>query len=539
MNRNNNANTKNLPITGNVLDAFKALLDLVPKNDGTRSFIQLASDAYDVALPLTTNTQETTIKLTHNDHMISQINDSFMQITQTVTIQIPSLTAYHNTADDVTNTPYLFIGYKGSNQIFRQMKILLDGKESTGYMSQECQREGFAFSTLKPANEKRGKRGIHTTYDSVINMLPDVCGVYVPLTDFKNSNKSTTITIKALVPLSDLLPLQAFSIYPPNICGNLSAKVQFNPNSLVWCMVPPKAVLDYHNFLNNTALTLDTEYDDIKGYYHFFHQINDPGYIVDFSATDTHVRATVTPIVTAFSVTQFRTQHMGFGVTQETYNEIINLFRNNPVIIPAQQLQYYAYTAPEVSGLNASIQFAFENVETLTLAFPRTSNQVTVFTNPCVRNLQLNINDKLYPPTAVSTITDIDPEFLVYQLNASDLDGCIEPTQSYIQSLVMPQHSAAGVRYPNTSYDNTDFLCNFSLERSQGGNVFDGFTTKDNVNVKLMFSPVYTGNNDTYFIPDPTNTALHPPGVQVWLCRDTFWVLSAGDVKYMSRGTPK
>ena len=540
MNRTNNANSKNLPKSGNILDGFKALNDIIPHNDGTRSFIQLASDAYDISLPLSGETSETTIKLTHKDHMISQINDSFLQVTQNITIQIPQLTTYLPVTQDDTTIPYFFFGYKGSNQIFRQLKVLHEGRENTGYMSQECIREGFAYSNLKPITEKRGKRGIHSTYEAVSVMGTDVCGVYVPLTSFKNGSNSATIQIKSLIPISDLLPFQAFSIYPSKLCGELAAKVQFSTAGLVWCMVPPQAVLDITNFMNNSALTLDTTYAAVKGYDRFFHQIGDSGNIIDYvDALLTSDLARITPIVTGFTVTQFRCQHMGFGVSGETYNAIQDYLRSNPVLLPAQQLQYFSYTAPDASGLNASIQIPFENVETLSLMFPTTTNQRTVFTNPCVRNLQMNIDDKLFPPTAVSTITEIDPEFLVYQLNASDLDGCIEPTKSFIQSIVMPRHNSSGVRFANTSFDNTDFMCNFALERSQGGSVFDGFNTTTAVNVKLQFNPVYSGANDVYYLPDSTNTSLHPPGVQVWLCRDTFWVLGLGEVHYMNKGTPR
>jgi len=109
MNRNNNANTKNLPTSGNLLDAFQGLNDIIPTNDGTRSFIQLSSEAYDISLPISGETSETTIRLTHKDHMVSQINDSFLQVTQNVT-------AYAIVCPDATNTPYLFFGYKGSNK---------------------------------------------------------------------------------------------------------------------------------------------------------------------------------------------------------------------------------------------------------------------------------------------------------------------------------------------------------------------------------------------------------------------------------------
>ena len=151
----------------------------------------------------------------------------------------------------------------------------------------------------------------------------------------------------------------------------------------------------------------------------------------------------------------------------------------------------------------------------------------------------MNINEKLFPPNSISTNTEISPEFLVYQLNASDLDGCIEPTKSWLHSITQPRHNSSGTRYPNTIHDNTDFMCNFALERSQGGSVFDGFSTDTTVNVKLSFDPAISGANDVYYYPDSTNNTAHPPSPQLWLCRDTYWVLSLGSLTYVNKGSPR
>jgi len=540
MHRTNNVQAKNLPTYGNILDSFKALNDIIPPNDGTRSFIQLSTDAYDQPMPISGENTETTIKITHPTHQVSQINDSFLLITEQVTIQIPQLDATNYVTTDVTGVPVYFFGYKSSNQMFRQMKIIHNGVD-TEYLSQESIREGFAYSNLKPSSEKIGKKGIHTTYDSVISNSPEVCGVYIPATSFKNSNKSTTVTIKTLVPISDLIALQAFSLYPSNLIGELALKVIPSTRAMVWCQVPPQAVLDAHNYMNNTNLTLLGSYaSSIHVFDRFFHQIGDSGNVVDVGTGPAYIQNKITPIVTNLTVTHFRAQLMGFGVKSETYNAMAEYLRSQPIILPAQQLEYFQYsTVPDPSGINASMQIKFDNVECLTLMFPTSTNQLTVFTNPNIQNLQMNIDDKLFPPNAISTNTEISPEFLVYQLNASDLDGCIEPTKSWLYSITQPRHNTSGTRFPNTIHDNTDFMCNFSLERSQGGSVFDGFNTANPVNVKLQFNPVYSGNNDMYYIPDSTDTALHSPAPQVWLCKDTYWVLGLGEVHYVNKGAPK
>jgi len=171
MHRTNNVQAKNLPTYGNVLDGFMGLNSIIPPNDGTRSFIQLSQDAYDVALPISGDNTETTIKITHPSHMISQINDSFLLVTENITIQIPQIKDQAYVIGDVTDTPVYFFGFKSSNQMFRQMKILHNGVD-TDYLSQECIHEGFAYSNLKPSSEKIGKKNIQTTYDAVYNYSP-------------------------------------------------------------------------------------------------------------------------------------------------------------------------------------------------------------------------------------------------------------------------------------------------------------------------------------------------------------------------------
>jgi len=543
MNRLNNSTSKNLPQNGNILDGFKALQSLIPVNDGTRKFTQESSDAYDNPCPIVGTKIESTLNITAEDHDISQINDSFIAVTQNITIQIPQLSATaFPTSGSPATTPTYFFGVKSSNQLIRQMKVLhgtSKKKVTTSYLSQECVREGFAFSNLKGAVEKRGKKGIHTTYGMVEQYSPEICGVYISADQFKNGSKSATVQMKSLIPISDLLPFQAFSLYPSNIIGALAIKVMFTETSFIWCQVPPQSVLDASNYMNNGVETLNVDFQALSSYDRFFHQIGDSGYLCDY-VTNAYARVSVTPIITNITTTQFRSHLMGFGAKPETLQAISQMLASQPLILPAQELDYVAYsTPPNAGGLDTSIQYTYDNVESISVMFPTTVNQLTCFYNPNVTNLQLTINNNMFPPNSISTNVDDSPEFLVFQLNASDLDGAIEPTKSWLYSITQPRHNSSGVRLANTIHDNSDFMCNISLERSQGGHVFDGYSTSTGVNTKLKFTPLFTGNNDVYYIPDPTNTAIHPPAPQLWMCRDTFWVLGPGTLQYVNKGSPR
>jgi hypothetical protein len=435
--------------------------------------------------------------------------------------------------------PYIFIGFKSSNQVFRQMRVLLNGI-NTEYLSTECLREGFAYGNLKSATEKRSKKHTHTLYEDAHSFRPGVCGTYVPLSAFKNISKTASVSIRCIIPVSDILPLQAFSLYPSNIIGQIALKIAFTMRGLIYCQVDPSAVLESDNYMNNTSTALHAKFGATAFYDRFFTQIGDYARILDENGTASYISQRVSPVVTGFTISRLSCQMMGYGVQPQSLQGIAQYLQSNPIILPAQELQYISYsTLPNAAGITASTPILFDNVESVSVMFPTTTQQMTVFRNPNVQNLQLKIGNTLFPPTPISTNTELSPEFLTFQLNASDLDGAIEPTKSWMYSITGPRTNPSGVRYANSREDNSDFMANFSLERSQGGAVYDGFSTPDSVNVELRFSPVTMGANDVYYIPDSSDPTSHPPAPELWLCRDTYWILRPGQLNYVNNGAPK
>jgi len=108
---------------------------------------------------------------------------------------------------------------------------------------------------------------------------------------------------------------------------------------------------------------------------------------------------------------------MGFGVRPETLQAISQMLASSPLILPAQELDYTAYSAvPNAGGLDTSIQYTYDNVESISLMFPTTTNQQTCFYNPNLAGLQLTIDNKQLPPNAISTNVEESPEFLFFQL---------------------------------------------------------------------------------------------------------------------------
>ena len=166
---------------------------------------------------------------------------------------------------------------------------------------------------------------------------------------------------------------------------------------------------------------------------------------------------------------------------------------------------------------------------------------MTVFENPVYDGLQLRINNKNYPDKTLSTV---GAEFLQMQLIASDLDGSIECTKEFEDSYCQDRNASDGTRYANTLSDCSSFLWNVQLERNGGGYFFDGFESHGaNIPIELVGKPVYTGSNggsyqDTYYNVDAAGT-IHPPAPQCWSCKDTYILLTPGDMRFKINGEPK
>ena len=139
------------------------------------------------------------------------------------------------------------------------------------------------MSNLKGRAEKSSKKHVYTLYEDVNEFKPGVCGTYVKLSEFKNPNKTATINFKYIIPLSDLILLQAFQMYPSNIIGQLALKIAFSFDGIVWTQVNPTHVRETNNFMYNLN-TATSDYETTP-FDHFFHQIGETGNIVDTDAT--------------------------------------------------------------------------------------------------------------------------------------------------------------------------------------------------------------------------------------------------------------
>ena len=531
----NNAQYKNETMDqGSVVEYYKKLKDIISTNDGTRSFIIRTEDCHDQNAPFN-QSQETRLRITHSDHMISQITEGFINFKIKLTIQL-SKDIQTTHVNDTEKLGKIFVGFKSSNQLLDQLQIYSNNL-STGYQQNECCREGFCYSTIKPYSEKKTRKYTHSLYENVSDYSQSVCGTYVDLVDIMDGQKHD-VEFEMNLPFEDMLALQAFDLYPNRIVGDIEIRFYVKPAGLVYCQVDPRKIKEVKEFMEDS--TIASTFKSIPIFKHGFTQIGNDSKIAALNVgSDKSITPTTESITLSclgLTVTACKSNMFGFGVKESTLQAIEQMF-SEPVSIPSQQLDYNAFpTAPTAAGVQGTMNSPLSNITSITVVFPKHANDYTCFDNPIYHNVQLTINGQNYPDEPVSTL---GARFLQYQLVASELDGGIQCTKEFEDSLTMPKNKDDGTRYKNTLSDASSFMLNIQTERSRGGYLFDGLDSNgQNVPIQIRGQPIHSGDGDTYFNCDETGQN-HPPPPQVFFCRDTYFTVDIHDgLVYHLKGCP-
>ena len=531
----NNAQYKNETTDqGCVVEYYEKLRDLISKNDGTRSFIIRTEDCHDQNAPFN-QSQETRLRITHNDHMISQITEGFINFKIKLTLQL-SKDIQTTHVNDTNHLGKLFVGFKSSNQLLDQLQIY-SNNVSTGYQQNECCREGYCYSTIKPYSEKKTRKYTHSLYENVSDYSQSVCGTYIDLSDFRDGQKHD-VEFEMNLPFEDILAFQAFDLYPNRVVGDIEIRFYVKPVGLVYCQVDPRKIKEVKEFMEDESIA--ATFTETPVFLHQFTQIGNESKIAALKIDSGNVTTTTKAVTLSchgLTVTSCKSNMFGFGVKESTLQAIASMF-SEPVSIPSQQLDYNAFpTAPTAAGVQGTMNSPLSNITSITVVFPKHANDYTCFDNPIYHNVQLTINGQNYPDEPVSTL---GARFLQYQLVASELDGGIQCTKEFEDSLTMDRNKADGGKYKNTLSDASSFMLNIQTERSRGGYLFDGLDSNgQNIPIQIRGQPIYPDVNDTYYNFDETGEN-HPPPPQLFVCRDTYFTVDINDgLVYHPTGSPE
>ena len=474
---------------GCVVEYYKKLKDIIATNDGTRSFIIRTEDCHDQNAPFN-QSQETRLRITHNDHMISQITEGFINFNIKLTLQLSDVINDIHSGDE-KQLGKVFVGFKSSNQLLDQLQIY-SNNVSSGYQQNECCREGYCYSTIKPYSEKKTRKYTHSLYENVSSYSQSVCGTYIDLVDIMDGQKHD-VEFEMNLPFEDILAFQAFDLYPNRVVGDIEIRFYVKPVGLVYCQVDPRKIKEVKEFMEDESIS--ATFSNTPIFTHGFTQINNDCKIAALNiAKETGVVTSTSKSITlscyGLTVTSCKSNMFGFGVKESTLQAIASMF-SEPVAIPSQQLDYNAFPlAATKSGIQSTINMPLFNTTSITVVFPKHTNDYTCFDNPIYHNVQLTINGQNYPDEPVSTL---GARFLQYQLVASELDGGIQCTKEFEDSLTMVKNKDDGTKFKNTLSDASSFMLNIQTERSRGGYLYDGLDSNgQNIPIQIRGQPLYT-----------------------------------------------
>jgi hypothetical protein len=231
----------------------------------------------------------------------------------------------------------------------------------------------------------------------------------------------------------------------------------------------------------------------------------------------------------------------GYNISESARDLILRDLDNTPLIIPSQQLIWKGFpTPPNESGVESTLDIPYENITAAVIVFPKTSHQITVFENPMLEGLYMKVENQMIPNQPYASF---GARFLQEQLILNDLDGNLQGTAEFTNSIINERNSPAGVRYRNALSDDTSFMATFQLERGDSGYVFDGYTSNGSLNTLIKGDAKWKGDQDTYLYPftDAAGNTLPQRNIQapqLWLCRDTFFAVRAGEFAYYMNGSP-
>ena len=624
--------------TGNVLDSFEKMRHMINVNDGTRSFSFRTVDCHDQPAPFHQG-QYSQISLTHPDHFISDVDKGFLTFHVRLDLQLNTDLSKLQSIEDPQNFYKLFVGLKSSNQLLDRLEIL-HNNVNVGYQQNECVREGFLYSTLKPETEKKRRRFVHSLWENISQYSQTMAGAYVNLNSFKENGKAQ-VEFDLNLPFDDLLALQAFDLFPNGIIGDLSIRFQVSPAGLVWAVIDPYVVAETKAYLEDNESVSADELNNLRDLavrgklkkqftqigneaiipggldrtltvkYQRFRFKNEINYVYDYqddlnprqeaefvdddeenpkevvfhytpedynkfyinestakdinklswyvaaNNPDTNQKNCGVHIISAqmdvdgyahqpatltcnrMTITQCKSNMQGYGVCERTRQGIENILREG-LIIPSQKIDYHAFPlAPASNGIKSTLNIPLINVCNMSLLFPKHHNDLTVFENPVYQNCYLNIGGKNFPDENVSTI---GARFFESQLTAGDLDGItMQCTKEFEDSMTMPKNDANGNRYRNTLSDASSFVFNVQTERASAGYCYDSLDGgHGNIQIQVNGQPIFTGDNDTYYnVSEPSGNVVHPPPIQLCLCRDTYFKLSLNGLEYVDDESPE
>ena len=555
--------------TGDLVHYFHSFDNIIEKNSGLHDNKLLSIDSSEPPCPVKVG-QYTKLKLTDESIGFTNIDKSSITCDVQLKLQINGFTSHMlKVPTDTTTQDYinaktlnresnamtkLFVGFKSAIHVFDAYRVYSNNKKTQCEQTEALYENSLAYM-MKTEQEVQAHPYSYTPYEHARTGSDCVCGTYISLEDFDSKSETyqgsvMTIHFEVNIPLDDFLPFQAMTIFPNAIFGNLYMEVkQAILGNLVYCQVDPdEARKNYFlncgpNLLKDMQGTL-VDFGSITGYDHHFTQVNDPCQIQEV-AYGTNSQATlwnqtITLQCTDGQLLTCRSNINGFNVRESVIDELAEYYRNTPLVIPSQFVDYQAFSqVVQPNGLKCNTTYNMCNATNIVVTFPRTGNQITCSQNPQFGSIQVQIDCKPYPDKPFSTLEAAHSE---YVLTNSGLDSLWAPQKDFVYSInykeltdnindnyfVGSDTTTLGTvpHLINPKSDNTNYCFNVATERISGNGVFCDGLTKSNTHISLNATNLNSTTLNHYLYPDGTTRNTCAP--MMMIVQDTFWECYSG-----------
>jgi hypothetical protein len=343
-------------------------------------------------------------------------------------------------------------------------------------------------------------------------MSPDVCGVYVDLSEHaQNRDVEFEVDIPVKINLHQILLLASVR-YLPSFCGRWEIELYPNWNNIVVLPVAPEAMASptqWAEMGDEVAATwkqVTQNFTQIGEPFVFLEQWTAGGVGVPLAAT----RLTCNEA----QVDQCLMNLTTFQLRYEVFEGLRQMYAEQPLIIPTNTLHYARFSGQPSLGnpvFHATLSQCLENCDSVFILVPNNNNQTTCFYQPYLDELRLSLGEYgIHPANYVRTYDD--PRFVAMALDSLNLETSeiTAMNKDVARSLTSPRPyrqvrvNGAGLhtdRYMwRTEYgDASDFFVGISL--SQVG-FQSGTVSSPNTNIPFIF--------DAHVVPTDATTGFPP-----------------------------
>jgi hypothetical protein len=494
-------------LEGSVTSYFTRLAGVLQRNESVNGqYMTTTSSCYAGNTPVRVPGFARVCISTNGAAMVDVAN-SFITMNLKYTFRLSK--PFTEAADEANTYPRkLFVGFKNSIEALQRYDIFVNSNQI--YSQTWTGPESFIYNSGLCQTIKERCPYVHTCYDNAARMSPDVCGVYVDLTEYAIGTVPATlpeftVDIPVKIPLQQILLLASVR-YLPSFCGRWEIELYPNWNNIVVLPVHPMAYTTPQQWIDITSED-PAKWTKIT---QSFTQIGQPfTFMEEFSAGTAELIEDVKLTCSEGTMTQCLMNLTTFQLRHEVYEGLKQMYAEQPLIIPTNVLHYSRFSGEPGTGtqFHATLSQCLENCDSVFILVPNNNGQTTCFYQPYLRDVRLSLGEfGIHPANYVQTYDD--PRFVAMALDALNLETSEITAMNYdlARSLTSPRpvkkvdSTAAGVHTYTDTWkiapgDNSNFFIGISL--SQVG-FQSGTVSSPNTNIPFIF--------DAFVVPEDATT---------------------------------